>query len=132
MLPLCEREGVGAIPWSPLARGFLARPHEAFETTERGRSEADRREDRHSAYHRGGGVEINERVQELADEKDATMAQLALAWHLHRDPVTAPIVGVSSVEHLEDAVAAVDIDLSDEDLEYLEEPYEPVPISGHE
>lgn len=132
MMPLCEREGVGAIPWSPLARGFLARPHEAFETTERGRSEADRREDRHSVYHRGGGVEINERVQELADEKDATMAQIALAWHLHRDPVTAPIVGVSSVEHLEDAVAAVDISLSDEDLERLEEPYEPVPISGHE
>jgi aryl-alcohol dehydrogenase-like predicted oxidoreductase len=132
MMPLCETEGVGAIPWSPLARGFLARPHEAFETTERWRSEADRRENRHSVYHRGGGVEINERVQELADAHDASMAQIALAWHLHRDPVTAPIVGVSSVEHLEDAVAAVEIDLSDEDLEYLEGPYEPVPVSGHE
>ncbi len=132
MMPLCEKAGVGAIPWSPLARGFLARPHEEFETTERGQAEADRREDRHSVYHRGGGIAINERVAELAAEKDATMAGVALAWHLHRDPVTAPIVGVSSVEHLEDAVEAVEISLSEDDLEYLEEPYEPVPISGHD
>jgi aryl-alcohol dehydrogenase-like predicted oxidoreductase len=132
MMPLCEREGVGAIPWSPLARGYLARSHEEFDTTARGRSEADSRGDRHAVYREGGGQQINERVQELADEHDASMAQIALAWHLHREPVTAPIVGVSSVEHLEDAVGAVEIDLSDDDLEYLEEPYEPVPISGHE
>src|SRR6056297_830277 len=99
MLPFCENEGVGAIPWSPLARGFLARPHEEFATTDRGQSEAEDRDDRHSIYRRGGGVGINERVEAVADEKGASMAQVALAWHLHRDPVTAPIVGVSSVEH---------------------------------
>jgi len=131
MMPLCEAEGVGAIPWSPLARGFLARPHDEFDTTERGRSEAEERDDRHAVYRQGGGVEINERVQELAEDHDATMAQIALAWHLHRDSVTAPIVGVSSVDHLEDAVDAVEISLSEDDLAYLEAPYEPVPISGH-
>jgi len=131
MMPLCEAEGVGAIPWSPLARGFLARPHDEFDITERGRSEAEERDDRHAVYRQGGGVEINERVQELAEDHDATMAQIALAWHLHRDSVTAPIVGVSSVDHLEDAVDAVEISLSEDDLAYLEAPYEPVPISGH-
>lgn len=60
------------------------------------------------------------------------MAQLTIAWHLHQDPVTAPIVGVSSVEHLEEAVEAVDISLSTSDLEYVAEPYEPVAIEGHE
>jgi len=132
MLPLCERAGVGVIPWSPLARGFLARPHEAFEATTRGRSEAETWSDHHDIYRGGGGLEINERIEELADEKGITMAQLTLAWHLHKDPVTAPIVGVSSVEHLEDAVAAVDVSLSERDLDYLELPYEPVPVSGHE
>jgi len=132
MLPLCSREGVGVIPWSPLARGFLTRPHEEFETTVRGQTEAESRQDRHEVYRRGGGIEVNERVQELAEEKGVTMAQLALAWHLHKDPVTAPIVGVSSVEHLEDAAAAVDVSLSTSDLEYLEAPTEPVAISGHE
>jgi len=131
MLPLCQRAGVGVIPWSPLARGYLTRPHEEFETTERGRQESENREQRHGIYRGGGGREINERVEEVADEKGVTMAQIALAWHLHREPVTAPIVGVSSVEHLEDAAEAVEVSLSDDEIEYLEEPYEPGPISGH-
>ena len=132
MLPLCEREGIGVIPWSPLARGYLTRPHEEFDTTARGSEEADRRSDRHAVYRDGGGEEINRRVAELADEYGVTMAQLTIAWHLHTDHVTAPIVGVSSIEHLEEAVAAVDISLSDSDREYIEEPYEPVPVTGHE
>ncbi len=131
MVPLCEREGLGVIPWSPLARGYLTRPHEAFDETPRGEREAAEREDRHDAYRSGGGEAINRRVQELADERDVTMAQLTVAWHLHTDPVTAPIVGVSSIEHLEEAVEAVEISLSDSDLEYLREPYEPVGITGH-
>lgn len=128
MLPLCQRENVGVIPWSPLARGYLTRPHEEFDTTTR--SETDSYTDE-GTYAAGGGREINERVQELAEEYDATMAQIGLAWLLHKDWVTAPIVGTTSVEHLEDAVAALDIALSDSDMEYLEEPYEPVPIVGH-
>jgi aryl-alcohol dehydrogenase-like predicted oxidoreductase len=129
MLPLCREEGIGVIPWSPLARGYLTRPHEEYETTTRG--ETDTTADR-DAYAGGGGREINERVQEIADEYDATMAQISLAWMLQKDWVTAPIVGTTSVEHLEDAVAALDISLAESDMEYLEEPYEPVPITGHE
>jgi len=132
MLPLCEKEGVGVIPWSPLAGGYLARPDDEFATTARGERTADSDRDRvEDVYRPGGGVEINERLQGLAAEKDATMAQVALAWHLHKDWVDAPIVGVSSVEHLEDAVAATDLELTDEEIARLEEPYEPVPVSGH-
>jgi aryl-alcohol dehydrogenase-like predicted oxidoreductase len=129
MLPLCEKEGVGVIPWSPLARGYLARPHEDAESTARGESDDYARQ---HPYFEGGGREVNERVQELADERGLKMAQIGLAWLLHQEWVDSPIVGTSSVEHLEDAAQAVDVDLSDSELAYLEEPYEPVRVSGHE
>ncbi|WP_207587941.1 aldo/keto reductase [Halomontanus rarus] len=128
MLPLCASEKIGVIPWSPLARGYLTRPHEEIDATKRGETE-DHMYDH--PYRDGGGKEINERVAELADEKDVTMAQIALSWLLHQDWVDAPIVGTTSVEHLEDAVEALDISLSESEQEYLEEPYEPVPVSGH-
>ena len=132
MLPLAEREGVGVIPWSPLGRGFLARPHEKFAETIRGRHiEGSRFAKRVNAYRANGGDEINERVEELAEENGVKMAQIAIAWLLHKDWVDAPIVGTTSVEHLEDAVEALEIDLSASDQEYLEEPYEPVAVSGH-
>jgi len=125
MLPYCAQEGVGVIPWSPLARGFLTRPHEEIDATLRGENE----ERMYSQpYREGGGIEVNERVEELAAEKGVSMAQIALSWVLHKDPVDAPVIGVTSVEHLEEAVEALDIDLSDSDLEYLEEPYEPVRV----
>ncbi|WP_224336518.1 aldo/keto reductase [Haloprofundus halobius] len=129
MLPLCEKENVGVIPWSPLARGWLARPHEEARSTKRG--ETDSLAHGHP-YLEGGGREINERVQELADEKGVKMAQIGLAWLFHKEWVDAPIVGTTSVEHLEDAVEALDIDLSSSDMEYLEAPYQPVRVSGHE
>jgi aryl-alcohol dehydrogenase-like predicted oxidoreductase len=129
MLPLCQTEGIGVVPWSPLARGYLTRPHEEMDATTRGESE-DRM--RQHPYTEGGGREINERVEELAAEKGVEMAQIALSWLFHKDSVDAPIVGTTSVEHLEQAVEALDIDLSDSDLDYLEEPYEPVRVSGHE
>ena len=134
MLPLCEREGIGTLPWSPLARGYLTRPHEAFLETTRGTfmDGDDRMSDRVANYAAGGGDEINDRVAELAAEKGVTMAQLSLAWLLHQDAVDAPIVGTTSVDHLEDAVEALEIDLSERDQAYLEEPYEPVPVDGHE
>ncbi|RZV08849.1 aryl-alcohol dehydrogenase-like predicted oxidoreductase [Natrinema hispanicum] len=128
MLPLCAKENVGVIPWSPLARGYLTRPHEAVDATTRGETEEHLYD---HPYRDGGGPEINERVTELAAEKGVTMAQLALAWLLHKDWVDAPIVGTTSVEHLEQAVEALEIDLSASDMAYLEEPYEPVPVSGH-
>jgi aryl-alcohol dehydrogenase-like predicted oxidoreductase len=125
MLPLCEREEIGVIPWSPLAGGYLTRPDDEAQSTTRG---ADRDWDDHRL---GGGSEINGRVAELADEKDLTMAQIALAWHLHKDWVTAPIIGVSNRDHLEDAAEAVDVDLTDDEIDYLEAPYEPKPVVGH-
>jgi len=129
MLPLCAREGIGVIPWSPLARGYLARPHEQFDATTRGETDDYARA---HPYFEGSGRKINERVAELADENDASMAQIALAWLLHQDAVDAPIVGTTSIEHLEEAVAALDISLSTSDQEWLAEPYEPVPVSGHD
>jgi len=129
MLPLCEKESVGVIPWSPLARGYLTRPHEQVEETVRGETDDYARE---HPYYEGNGREVNERVQELADEYDASMAQIALAWVLDKEWVDAPIIGTSSLDHLEEAVAALEIDLSASDVEWLEAPYEPVRVSGHE
>jgi aryl-alcohol dehydrogenase-like predicted oxidoreductase len=128
-LPLCEKEGLGVVPWSPMARGYLTRPHEEYMSTKR--AETDDYAQEHS-YADNGGKEINERVQELAAEKGISMAQLSLSWLLHKDWVDAPIIGASKIEHLEDAVEALEIDLSASDIAYLEEPYEPVPVSGHE
>jgi aryl-alcohol dehydrogenase-like predicted oxidoreductase len=129
MLSLCQKEGIGVIPWSPLARGYLTRPHEDIDATARGETEENMYE---HPYRSGGGREINERVATVAEERGLTMAQVALSWLLHQDAVTAPIVGTTSVDHLEDAVEAIDVSLSDSTLDYLEEPYEPVPVSGHD
>ena len=129
MLPLCDRENVGVIPWSPLARGVAARPHEEVAATTRGETDEYLKG---MPYLQDGGEEINERVEELAAEYGISMAQVALAWLLDKERVDAPIVGTSSIEHLEDAVEATEVDLEDSDVEYLEEPYEPLPIAGHE
>ena len=125
MLPLCAREGVGVVTWSPLARGYLAHPHDSGEA--RDEEVVNPRPYRESE----GNRVINERVEELADRKGVTMAQVALAWQLHNEWVDVPIVGVTSVEHVEQAVEAVDVDLSKREVAYLEEPYEPLPVSGH-
>ena len=129
ILPLCEREGLGVIPWSPMARGYLTRPHEEYMSTKR--AETDDYAQEHP-YADNGGRKINERVAELAADRGVSMAQISLAWLLHKDWVDAPIIGASKIEHLEDAVEALEIDLSESDMSYLEEPYGPVPVSGHE
>jgi len=130
MVPFCEKRGVGLLPWSPLARGFLARPHEELEATIRGETD-EHLHRRLETYAANGGREINERVEELAAEKGVKMAQIGLAWLLHQDAVDAPVVGARKPEYVVDAVEALDIDLSDSDLEWLTEPYEPVPVEGH-
>ncbi len=128
MIPLCLAEGVGLIPWSPLARGFLAgtRDREGG-GTKRARSDAFARE----MYFRDNDFEILARVQDLAARRGVTPAQIALAWLLHRPGVVAPIVGVTKMQHLEEAVAALEIGLSEEEMAYLEEPYQPHPVLGH-
>lgn len=128
MLPFCNQHDIGVITYSPLARGYLTRPDDRVEATVRG---ADEAEDYDHTYHKGGGQTINERVEELAEDNGVSMAQIALAWQFHNEWVDAPILGVSSIEHLEAAVDALDISLSDSDLAYLEEPYEPSEIAGH-
>ncbi|APX97440.1 aldo/keto reductase [Natronorubrum daqingense] len=129
MLPLCRTEDVGVIPWSPLARGVGTRPLEDLESTTRGQTDEYLEQ---IPYLDGGGEEINERIQELAAQKGVTMAQISLAWLLHKEWVDAPIVGTTSIDHLEEAVEALEIDLTASDMSYLEEPYEPLPIAGHE
>ena len=133
MLPLCDQEGIGVTCYSPLARGHLARPFESFTETSRGRyteNRDDHMQNRIEQYRAGGGEEINKRVRELADEKGASMAQISLAWLLSKNWVDTPIIGTTSVEHLEDAIDAIDINLSSSDVEYLEEPYQPVKVVG--
>ena len=123
MLPLCADQGVGAIPWSPLARGRLARDWDASSA----RSETDEfgktlylEEDR----------QIVERVAELAEQRGVSRAQIALAWVLRNPVVSAPIVGATKAEHLDDAVAALDVQLSDAEADQLESGYRPHPIAG--
>ena len=126
LLPYCRENDVGVMPWSPLEHGYLARPDDEWTNSERGATLPDN----DHPIREGNNPEINRRVEELAEEKGRTMAQIALAWQFHKDWVDAPILGTTSVEHLEDAVAALDISLSDGDIEYLEEPYVPVRVSG--
>lgn len=125
MLPLCEDEGIGVIPWSPLARGRLTRPWD----TSTGRSETD--EFGRTLY---GQLEsdraIVERVEQVAAGRGVPPAQVALAWVMHKPPVISPIVGATKMGHLDDAVAAADMQLGKEEIALLEEPYVPHPVVG--
>jgi aryl-alcohol dehydrogenase-like predicted oxidoreductase len=123
MLPLCRSEGVGIIPWSPLARGRLARPW-AEETY---RLKTDEIGVRFYEGAEEGDRAILERVGEIATSRGVSRAQVALAWVLRQPGISAPIVGTSKPEHLDDAIAAIDLHLSDEEAERLEEPYIPHP-----
>jgi len=128
MMPLCREEGIGVIPWSPLARGFLAgnRRKEDKGDTERAKTD----EFAHSLYYADSDFTVAARAVEVAGRLGVKSTQVALAWLLARPGLTAPIVGASKLMHLEEAVAAVDLTLSAEDCAYLEEPYEPHRVLG--
>ncbi len=128
MLPLCRDAGLAVIPWSPLARGFLTgnRPQGTSAATVRGRSDTIS----HAMYDASDYV-IVERVSEIARERGVSNAQIALAWLLHKPEVTAPIIGATKMYQLEEAVAALDVQLTPEEIKRLEEPYRPKPIRGH-
>lgn len=130
MIPLCRSEGIGIIPWSPMARGFLAgnRRKEDWGETTRAKNDPYARE----LYYQDMDFKVVERVTELARRRSVKNAQVALAWILHKPGVTAPIIGASKMPHLEEAVQALDIKLSDEEMRFLEEPYVPHPVLGHE
>jgi 1-deoxyxylulose-5-phosphate synthase len=123
MLPLCEEEGIGVIPWSPLARGFLAGNRRAADKgdTERAKTDAFA----HQLYYADSDFRIVDRVVAVADARGATPAQVALAWILHKPAVTAPIVGASKMPQLEQAIAALDLRLGEDEMRALEAPYEP-------
>jgi 1-deoxyxylulose-5-phosphate synthase len=129
MIPLCLDQGVGVIPWSPLARGFLTGTRSRAGDRRTTRAETDRFTD--SLYGRDEDFDVADRVAEVAAERGVPPAQLALAWLLHRPGVTAPIVGATKLEHLEDALAATELDMSAEDMLRLEESYVPHPVLGH-
>jgi aryl-alcohol dehydrogenase (NADP+) len=124
MLPLCADQGVGVIPWSPLARGRLTRDWDA----ETARSETDQFG---ATLYRDEDRAVVETVAKVAERRGVSRAQVALAWLLHQPVVTSPIVGVTKPHHLSDAVAAVDLELSAEELEELSAGYVPHPVAGH-
>jgi aryl-alcohol dehydrogenase (NADP+) len=129
MIPLCVDQGIGIIPWSPLARGFLA----GDRTRDKGGPTARSRSDgfAHNLYYRDEDFTIVDRVGEVAGEIGGTRPQVALAWMLSKPYITAPIVGASKMAHLEQAVDALSIRLSAEQIKKLEEPYKPHPVLGH-
>jgi 1-deoxyxylulose-5-phosphate synthase len=126
MLPQCLDMGVGVIPWSPLARGRLARPPEEATSTARAKQDSFS-----EVLYDEAETSILEAVGEIASDHGVSRAQVALAWMLSKEAVTAPIVGATRLSHLEDAVASTSVELSDEEIERLEEPYRPRPVLGH-
>jgi len=123
MIPLCRDQGVGLIPWSPLARGLLARAGSPETTV---RAETDHRQQQ--LYGGEADAAVLDRVAAVARERGVPPAQVALAWLLHQPGVTAPIIGATKEHHVDDAVAAVDLSLSEKELELLAEPYRPRPL----
>ena len=129
MIPLCVAEGVGLLPWSPLARGFLTGSRKRGERDASPREKGDTYA--HDLYYRDEDYDVVDAVVAVAKERGVPPAQVALAWLLSRPGVTAPIVGASKLQHLEDAVAAVAIELTDAERARLEQPYRPHPVLGH-
>jgi aryl-alcohol dehydrogenase (NADP+) len=123
MLPLCADEGIGVIPWSPLARGRLTRDWDA--TTARTRTDEFGK-----TLYPDGDRAIVERVAKIAEQRGVSRAQIALAWVSRHPAVTAPIVGATKPEHLEDAIDSLSVTLTDDEVAQLEEPYTPHSISG--
>ncbi|MBA3831702.1 MAG: aldo/keto reductase [Chthoniobacterales bacterium] len=130
MLPLCLEEGVGVLPWSPLARGRLARPWQALSSTDRVRTDETARQ--LYAGSEAADEKVVGKLGEVADRRGIPRAQVALAWLLHQPAVTSPIVGATQVAHLDDAVASLDVKLDPEELALLNSEYTPHPILGFE
>jgi aryl-alcohol dehydrogenase-like predicted oxidoreductase len=129
MLPLCRAEGIGSIPYSPLASGRLTRDWSSEGTL---RSETDQIQKMKYDAAAENDRPIVERVAELAQKYGVSRTQIALAWLLQKEPVTAPIIGATKITHLEEAIGALSVKLIREDIAYLEEPYVPHRIVGHQ
>ena len=118
MIPLCKDQGIGLIPWSPLARGFLTGKYERNDTPASSRFKSDK--PLGTNYFRTEDFDILDRVKELAKQKGVPPSQISLAWVLHKG-VVAPILGATNVEHVESAVSSLEVKLSNDDMKYLEE-----------
>ena len=129
MLPLCREEGIGVIPWSPLARGFLAGNRSTQDFGETTRAKTD--DYAQKMYYQPSDFAVVDRVTTIARQRGIPNAQVALAWVLQQPGVTAPIVGASKMKHLDDALAALDVKLDPADLNALAEPYQPHRVLGH-
>lgn len=127
MMPLCEDQGVGVIPFSPLARGVLARPPEQADETARYQSDGLAK----SRYEQADNLTTVERVREVAAARGIPMAQVALAWMYTKPNIASPIVGTTKPHHLDDALAAMDVNLTEDEVNRLEEPYRPHPVIAH-
>ena len=128
MIPLCADQGIGVIPWSPMARGKLARPwSDEPETARAGTDEFGK-----TLYAKTADADKQTvaAVEKLAKSRGVPMAQIALAWMLHKSPITSPIIGASKSHHLDDAIAAMALKLSEDDVQALEAPYVPHPVLG--
>ena len=130
MMPLCRDEGIGVVPWSPMARGFLAGNRKPDQRGATARDTSDQMA--HDYYFKDTDFAILERVVALAGEKGVKPAQIALAWLLHQRGVTAPVIGASKIYQLEEAVEALDVSFSAEDDAYLKELYVPRPVLEYE
>ena len=128
MIPLCEDQGVGVIPWSPLARGMLAGTRTKLGDESTSRSSSDGLDQ--ILYDQPSDWDVVDAVKKVAEERGEPPARIALAWLMSRPAVAAPIVGATKLKHLDDAIAAVGIELSNEEVAILEEPYRPHPVKG--
>ena len=128
MLPLCKEEGIGVIPWSPLARGHLARPWPKQSDTERAKTDSFGK----TLYEKTEETDkkVVDVVTKIAKERGISQAQVSLAWLLSKPAVTSPIVGTTKMEHLKDAIGAVSVKLTDEEIKRLEEKYVPHEVTG--
>jgi aryl-alcohol dehydrogenase-like predicted oxidoreductase len=131
MIPLCRDLGVALIPWSPLARGFLAGNRTPDDTTAGRTPRAKSDEYAFKLYYRDDDFAVVNRLSELAARRGESNARLGYAWLLHQPGLAAPIVGASKVVHIEEAVAAIQVKLSPEEIQLLNEPYKPHPVLGH-
>lgn len=129
MIPLCIDRGVGVIPWSPLARGFLAGNRSADRSGETARAKSDAFA--HQMYYSDADFAVLDAAKKLADERGVKPAQIALAWMLHKPGITAPIVGASKMYQLDEAIKAADLKLEGDEIRSLEEPYVPHRVLGH-
>jgi 1-deoxyxylulose-5-phosphate synthase len=129
MIPLCLDQGIGLIPWSPMARGFFAGNRKRGGGGETARAQSDPFAD--SMYFRDEDFDVADRAAEVAKERGMTSSQIALAWVLNKPYIHSPIIGATKMDHLDQAIAALDIQLSDEEMMQLEKPYRPHPVLGH-